>query len=124
MSHRLTIHDQLVINLCGWLTLAWSSDPNLELVIGQLRRALPSVNHVNPVMGQLMAAATSVLDRIAHPDVGLRNLHAVSEELELRQALQAIFALRAAQAAAAIWPEENSQPNTHDTTGEPAHAAE
>lgn len=117
---RLTIHDQLAINLCGWLAHAWSNDPNLEMNIGLLRRCLPSVNHDNPLIGRLASAATALLDLTDRRDVTRRNIQAVTEAQELKLALQAIFATRAAQCCAAIWPEENTQPGKE----EPAHAAE
>ena len=125
MTARLTIHDQLAINLCGWLAHAWSNDPNLELNIGLLRRCLPSVNHDNALIGRLATAATALLDRTAHHDVTLRNIQALAEAQELKLALQAIFATRAAQCCAQIWPEENTQPGPQPATAsEPAHAAE
>jgi hypothetical protein len=117
---RLTIHDQLLINLAGWLANAWSNDPNLELHIGLMRRCLPSVNHGNPLIGRLADAATALLDLTDRQDVTRRNIQAVSEAHQLKLALQAIFATRAAQACAVIWPEENTQPGSE----EPAHAAE
>lgn len=105
---RLTIHDQLMINLCGWLAHAWSNDPNLELNIGLLRRCLPSVNHGNPMIARLADAATALLDLTDRHDVTRRNIQAVTEAQEMKQALMAIFATRAAQACAQIWPEENT----------------
>lgn len=122
---RFTIHDQLAINLCGWLAHAWSNDPNLELNISLLRRCLPSLNHDNPLIGRLADAATALLDRTDHRDVTRRNIQALAEAQALKLALQAIFATRAAQAHAAIWPEENTQPGPQPSTAsEPAHAAE
>jgi hypothetical protein len=118
---RLTIHDQLMINLCGWLAHAWSNDPNLELNIGLLRRCLPSVNHGNPLIGRLADAATALLDLTDRRDVTRRNIQALSEAQEMKLALMAIFATRAAQACAQIWPDENVPPTLPE---EASHAAE
>lgn len=115
---RLTIHDQLLINLCGWLSVSWSDDPTLDLVLSQLRRVLPSCSDHNRLVAQLAEAALALLREVDRPD-GRRNLTACSEAFQMRQALQSIFLVRAAQASAAIWPEENSQP---PTASEPAHA--
>jgi hypothetical protein len=123
---RLTIHDQLLINLCGWLSVSQSDDPTLDLMLSQLRRVLPSCSDHNRLVARLAGAALALLRVIDAPD-GRRNLAACSEAFQMRQALQSIFLARAAQACAAIWPDENSQPQPAPafepgTASEPAHA--
>ena len=117
---RLTIHDQLLVNLCGWLITTWGDDANLDLVLNQLRRVLPSVSHHHPLVARLADAALGVV-RVVDAPGGRRNLNACTEAFEMRQALHRIFMTRAAQAVASIWPAENSQPETA-TASEPAHA--
>lgn len=113
---RLTLHDQLLINLCGWLACARFADPNHQLMLEQAGRTIPHVSHDHPLIGPLAEAAQAVVNGFASPS----SSSLARARLELDAAVQAVFFARAAQAAAAIWPEENTQaPAT-----EPAHAAE
>lgn len=113
---RLTIHDQLLINLAGWLAVARFADPNHKLILEQTQRVIPHVTPDHPLLTPLAEAAAAVVHGFASPtSAGL-----AAARLELDAAVQAVFYARAAQAAAAIWPEENTQPGTE----EPAHAAE
>ncbi len=113
---RLTLHDQLLINLCGWLACTRFNDPNRAMMVAQAARAIPRVNHDHPLIGPLAEAAGQVIrhsDQPGAPDLA-------RARLDLDAALQAVFYARAAQAAAAIWPEENTQPAAE----EPANAAQ
>jgi hypothetical protein len=115
---RLTLHDQLLINLCGWLACARFTDPNHALIIDQVRRTLPLVNQDHVMIGPLAEAVQAVVNNIDAPG----SMSLLLGRLHLDHACQAVFMSRAAQAAAAIWPEENtdfSQP-----APEPANAAE
>lgn len=120
---RLTLHDQLLINLCGWLATARFKDPTFELMIGQTARVIPNCGD-HPLIVHLAHAASAVV-RAAHAPSSTEFWQA---RLDLDAAVQAVFYARAAQAAAAIWPEENlapaPEPGTQPGTEEPAHAAE
>ena len=111
---RLTLADQLLINLCGWLACARLAEANTALMIDQTRRILPQVSRDYPLIGQLAEAADEVLRHIDAP----RSMELLVARLHLDRACQTVFMARAAQAAAAIWPEENTP------AMEPAHAAE
>lgn len=114
---RLTLHDQLLINLCGWLATMRFADPNRELMLAQTSRTIPHVSHDHPLIGPLAEAAQAVVNHCQSPS----SSSLAGARLELDAAVQAIFYARAAQAAAAIWPDENTQPSP---ASEPAHAAQ
>jgi hypothetical protein len=117
---RLTLQDQLLINLCGWLACARMSDPNHALMIDQVRRSLPLVTQDHPLISPLAEAAQAVVSHIDAPG----SMQLMVARLHLDQACQAVFMARAAQAAAAIWPEENTDFTQPSPASEPAHAAE
>jgi hypothetical protein len=110
-AQKLTIHDQLMVNLCGWLAVTRFSDPNRALIETQLTRVLPLVNRNHPLIDPLAAAARAVVEAAAKARAFPR--------LDMDAALQPVFMARAAAAAAHIWPDENTQP---ETASEPAHA--
>lgn len=112
---RLTIHDQLLVNLCGWLVcdVVKPSD-NFAMMVGQLRRVIPNASPDHPLISPLVEAAAFY----ARTADDWRSLDHSRARFDLRGAVQVVFMARAAAAAAAIWPDENSQPE------EPAHAAE
>lgn len=113
---RLTIHDQLLINLAGWLAVARFADPNHKMMVEQTARVIPNVSPDHPLISPLAEAAARVVRAFQHP----ASSDQAFARLDLDAAVQAVFYARAAQAAAQIWPEENTQPGTE----EPAHAAE
>ena len=113
---RLTLHDQLLINLCGWLACTRWHDPNHALVVDQLRRVIPVSAANHPLIGPLREAAVLVLDHIHQPG----SIALMGARLDLNAACQTVFLARAAQAAAAIWPEQNLA----TPAPEAAHAAE
>jgi hypothetical protein len=110
---KLTLHDQALINLCGWVACTRWPDLNRDMMLAQIRRLVPQVNHANPLIEPLARAASAVVTLAARPvQTGL-----AEARLELDAALAAIFMARGAAACAQLWPDENSQP-------EPAPAAE
>lgn len=113
---RLTIHDQLLINLAGWLAVARFADPNHQLIIEQVSRVIPNVSPDHPLITPLAEAAAAVVRGFQSPT----SSELARARLDLDGAVQAVFYARAAQAAAQIWPEENTQPGIE----EPAHVAE
>lgn len=113
---RLTIHDQLLINLCGWLAVARFADPNHRMILEQTARVIPNTSPDHPLITPLAEAAARVVRAFA----SLTSADLALSRLELDAAVQAVFYARAAQAAAQIWPEENTQPGSE----EPAHAAQ
>ena len=102
---RLTLHDQALINLCGWLACSRWPDPNRELVLAQVRRLVPGVAHDNPLIGPLAEAAQSVADHSDHPS----SMELLAARHRMEAALASVFMARGSQACAAIWPEENTQ---------------
>lgn len=115
---RLSIWDQALINLCGWLACSRWPDLNREMVLGQVRRLVPNVNHDHPLIGPLAEAAQSVADHSAHPS----SMELLNARGRMEAALTAVFMARGSQACAHLWPEENSSPDTPAT--ETPHAAE
>ena len=101
MADRLTLWDQALINLCAWVACTRWSDPNREMMLAQISRLVPQVNHANPLIAPLAAAAQAVVD--AAPRPGAPRLICV--RLELDAALAAIFMARGAAACAACWPD-------------------
>lgn len=120
---RLTIHDQLLVNLCGWLATSRFADPNRVLMLEQTARVIPNCSD-HPLIAGLAHAAAAVVKASAFP----ASMDWLKARLDLDAAVQAVFYARAAQAAAAIWPEENlapaPEPGTQPGSEEPAHAAE
>lgn len=102
---KLTLWDQALINLCGWLACSRWPDPNREMVLGQVRRLVPNVNHDHPLIGPLAEAAQSVADHSAHPS----SMELLNARGRMEAALTAVFMARGSQACAQIWPEENTQ---------------
>ena len=101
---RLTLHDQLLINLAGWLAVMRFEDPNRDMMVAQVERVIPHVTPDHPLITPLAEAAAFVVRGFQSPtSSGL-----VRARLELDAAVQAVFYARAAQSAAAIWPEENT----------------
>lgn len=112
---RLTMHDQLLVNLCGWLACqVIMPSPNFEMMVAQLSRVIPNTSPDHPLVRPLAEAAV-IFARTAKT---WRSLEHHSAGFKLRMALEPVFMARAGAASAAIWPEENSQ------SEEPAHAAE
>lgn len=113
---RLTIHDQLLVNLAGWLVCdVIKPSDNFALMVAQLRRVIPNASFDHPLISPLVDAAAfyaRTADNWCSPD------HSRAR-FDLRGAVQAVFMARAAAAAAAIWPDEDTP-----ATMEPAHAAE
>jgi hypothetical protein len=59
---KLSLHDQLLINLCGWLAvLVHLPDQNLDPVLAQLADTLPQVTRSNPLIADLYLAASVAL---------------------------------------------------------------
>ena len=116
-ARPLTIYDQMLINLCGWLAcMRIFPDPNLALMLDQTRRVIPHVSQDHPLITPLAEAAAAVVEGFNSPiSSGLARAR-----LELDAACQAVFMARTVGCAVRLWPEENSQPGTE----EPAHAAE
>jgi hypothetical protein len=115
-SRGLTLQDQALINLAGWLATTRFPDPNRSLILDQLRRLLPLASADHPLIGPLASAARAVVEHSDDPAA----IELLRARLDLDEALAAVFWARGAQACAQLWPEENSQPGTE----EPAHAAE
>lgn len=111
---RLTIHDQLLINLCGWVAVSRFLDPNHPMMLEQIARTIPNCSD-HPLVEPLAHAASAVVRAAGAPS----SPEWLRARLDLDGALHAVFYARAAQAAAQIWPEENTQPGKE----EPAHAA-
>lgn len=106
---RLTPHDQLLINLCGWLvTCKVKPDPNHAMMLAQLARVIPNTSRDHALIEPLALAAAEFA----------RTGDALSL-LALNGALQPVFMTRATAAAASIWPDENLAPQP---ASEPAHA--
>jgi hypothetical protein len=109
---KLTLHDQAAINLAGWLTCqVFDTDPNLDLVLHQLRRVLPDMTRDNARLSQLHRAIIAVLAAAGNR----RGMDWMKARLDLSAALAPIFFWRAAQACDALWP----QPEPDQQ--EPAH---
>jgi hypothetical protein len=119
MTARLTIWDQALINLAGWLAVCRWPDPNRALVLVQIARVIPHVNHDNPLIGPLAQAAQAVCDHSPDP----KAMALLNARMDLEAALARVFLARAAQACAQLWPDENTDFTT-PLPGEPAHAAE
>lgn len=112
-AQKLTLQDQAAINLCGWLTCqVFDTDPNLDLVLHQLRSALPGMTRDNDRLSQLHRAIIAVL--AAADNRG--SMEWMKARLDLSAALAPLFFWRAAQACDALWPQPEHE--------EPAHAAE
>lgn len=120
---RLTIHDQLLINLCGWVACDRLAGPNRQLFIDQIARVIPNCSEHPLIEGLAHAAA-----RVVRQAGALSSPDWLMARMELDAALQVVFFARAAQAAAQVWPEENlapaPEPGTQPAAEEPAHAAE
>jgi hypothetical protein len=112
---KLTIWDQALINLSGWVACTRWTDPNREMMLAQIRRLVPQVNHANPLIAPLAEAAQAVADAAERGDGDI-----AFARLDLDAALAAIFMARGAAACAACWPDENTQAT--QPASEPAHA--
>lgn len=115
---RLTIWDQALINLGGWLACSRWPDPNRDMILAQVRRLVPNVNHDHPLIGPLAEATQAVADHADHPS----SMELLAARGRMEAALAAIFMARGSQACAQIWPDENTQPEIPAT--ESPHAAE
>ncbi len=104
---RLTMWDQALINLCGWVACTRWSDPNRDMMLAQIRRLVPQVSHANPLIAPLAEAAQAVADAGGHPAKGDQ----AYARLDLDKALAAVFLARGAAACAACWPDENTRPD-------------
>jgi hypothetical protein len=119
---NLTIWDQALINLCGWLACTRWTDDRRDLMLAQTRRVAPNVNHDHPLIGPLAEAAQAVCDAADRP----ASWFLIDARLRLDQALAAVFMARGAQAMAQLWPDENtdfSAPLPPDPATETPNAA-
>jgi hypothetical protein len=119
---RLTLWDQALINLCGWVACTRWTDPNRDMMLAQIRRLVPQVNHAHPLIAPLANAAQAVADAAANP----ASTDQAFARLDLDAALAAVFMARGAAACAACWPDENTLPETLPETPpatETPHAA-
>ena len=122
---KLSIWDQALINLAGWLACSRYPDPNREMILDQVRRLVPFVTHDHPLIGALAEAAQAVVDHSHHPS----SMELLSARGAMEAALAAVFLARGSQARAQIWPDENPAPGNDPGTQTPAatespHAAE
>lgn len=99
---KLSLHDQALINLCGWIAVQVMGDPNLDLVLDKLADTLPAANADHPLIGPLVLTA-GVAARAGRARA--TDGHAWSTaRLNLGAALAPVFFNRAALALEAAAP--------------------
>lgn len=115
---RLSIWDQALINLAGWLACSRYPDPNRAMILDQVRRLVPNVNHDHPLIAPLAEASHSFVVHAVNPS----SMELLSARGRMEAALAAVFMARGSQACAQVWPDENTQ--ARDPVTETPHAAE
>lgn len=101
---KLTLHDQVLINLSGWIAVQIMAAPNLDLVLDKLADTLPAVSPDNPLIAPLFLAASVALRAGRNREAD--NLTWCTARLQLGTALAPVFFTRAALALEALAPKQ------------------
>lgn len=99
---RLSLEDQALINLCGWIACQVQRHDHDALVQDLLKSVLPHVTQDNELITPLAEAAQKLLD--AAPSRNAPHAHWTVALLNLQAALAPIFFIRASLAIEARWP--------------------
>lgn len=101
---RLTIWDQALVNLAGWLACSRWPDPNREMMLAQARRVIPHVSHDHGLIGPLAEATLRLCNNAEAPS----SMEWSRARHDMEMALAAVFMARGSQACAQLWPDENT----------------
>lgn len=99
---KMTLEDQALINLCGWIAVLVQRHDNDALVLDLLARVLPGVTPDHTLITPLAEAAQGLLR--AAPMRNTASMAWLVAVLALQAALAPIFFVRASLAIEARWP--------------------